>query len=291
MDYYQPQKNAKLDDIDEINKIDEIDDINDIDKIWSDYYQPEQESFLMTNRKEKKKKKNIKSKMLLNITEASIIVTHIFEKIVKNNLIIQNDSLKLGDYIYSINTNIIDSNGYIYYDKLNISIPLNTYLYYTSNLNHKFEIIRNNINKTIIITPCKLTDQINFKISPLTTFNIKDNIIFTKPNLLMIEWLTYNNIIIKNNLYLQYMINPFYKTKQNNLMVGLININQHPNSIKDIIKPYIDYIYNIDKYIELFTVLSVNTANSSKIDNHKTINKLILSDSNESEIFFNWLTT
>jgi hypothetical protein len=142
----------------------------------------------------------------------------------------------------------------------------------------------------ISINSSNLADQINFKITPYTNFNIKDNIIFTKPNLLMIEWLTYNNIIIKNSLFLQYMINPFYKTKQDNLMVGLININQHPTMIQDLVKPYIDNIYNIDRYIELFTVLSINNSNSTNIDNYKIINKLTICDSGEKEINLNWLS-
>jgi hypothetical protein len=74
-------------------------------------------------------------------------------------------------------------------------------------------------------------------------------------------------------------------------MIGLINIDQHPETVRDMLKPYISDIYNIDKYIEFFTVLAVNMANSAKIDNHKTINKITICDSNENELNLNWLAS
>lgn len=233
-------------------------------------------------------KKNQVKKNQFN--KAPIIVKQIFKNEININ-IDKNDSLKVGDYIMSINDNDIKQNCYIYLECINIDVPINTYLYYTQISKHKFKIIRNNKLMEIFINTKYLFNQINFKISITTIFSIKDNIIFAKPNLLMIEWLTYNNIIVKNNLYLQYMINPFYKTKQNNLMIGLINIDQHPETVRDMLKPYINDIYNIDKYIEFFTVLVVNMANSAKIDNHKTINKITICDSNENEINLNWIAS
>jgi len=144
--------------------------------------------------------------------------------------------------------------------------------------------------QVVDISPYKLIEQINLSIKLFSIMEIKDNIIFTKPNLLMIEWLLHNNIIFKNNLYLQYMINPFYKTDQNNLMVGLINIDNHPNCVRNILKSYIDNIYGVTKYMELFTVLIVNVSNSSNIYKHKMINKLIICDSNENELYLDWLS-
>ena len=227
------------------------------------------------------------SKKTLN-NRAPIVVKQILKNEKDINLN-KNDYLKVGDYILSIDNNNINSNCYIYLNCVNIDVPINTYLYYTQTVKHKFTVIRNNKLIEIFVTPQYLLSQINFKINTATTFSIKDNIIFAKPNLLMIEWLTYNNIIVKNSLYLQHMINPFYKTKQHNLMVGLINISQHPESVRDILKPYINNIYNIDKYIEFFTVLAVNMANSAKIDNHKTINKITICDSHENELNLNWI--
>jgi hypothetical protein len=117
-----------------------------------------------------------------------------------------------------------------------------------------------------------------------TNHIIKDNIIFCELNLLLIEWLIQNGIVLKNITYLRYTENPYFKSKNNCLFVGLINIEDHPKLIKDIFNQYADRIYNVKKYMEIFTVLGMNMENVKIND----INKLVICDSSENEILLNW---
>jgi hypothetical protein len=221
-----------------------------------------------------------------------LIVKQVFAEkdVVQNkNILTTISQMDIGDYIMSINDNDLNEDGCVYFDVANIHVPLNTYIYYSHISKHSFSVIRNNQLLTLLISSQNIINQINFKIDIYTTFCIKDNIIFSLPNLLMVEWLTYNDIIIKNNLYLQYMLTPFHKSKCLFLLIGLINIDQHPKSVRDIIKPYIDNIYQVTKYNEFFTVLSINGLGMQKFNNYKTINKITFCDSNDKELNFNWI--
>lgn len=227
-----------------------------------------------------------------NTINGPLIVKQVFsdKDVVQNkNIITTFGQINIGDYIISINNNDLNDDGYVYFDIVNIYVPFNTFIYYSNISKHTISLARNNQIITLLIPSQNIINQINFKIDIYTTFCVKDNIIFSLPNLLMIEWLTYNDIIVKNSLYLQYILSPFHKSKYLFLLIGLININQHPQSIKDTIKPYIDNVYHVTKYNELFTVLSINGLGTQKINNYKTINKITFCDSSDRELNFNWI--
>jgi hypothetical protein len=199
------------------------------------------------------------------------------------------DDFEIGDRIYSINNNIIIGDGYIYFEDIGINIPLNTYLWYSLENKFNINIFRRNKQISLKIDTELLDDKIPMNITKDTKYLIKDNIVFCIPNLMMIEWLTQNDIKLCNTLYLQYMNNPYFKPKHNYLLVGLINIKGHPSTIQDIFKPYEERIYNTREYLELFTILNINVSKSTNIDKHKSIDKLIICDSNETEILLSWI--
>jgi hypothetical protein len=216
-----------------------------------------------------------------------------------------NSYLKIGDTICSIDDQIINNQSMIFYDKLTIYlnnqsmiyynelkiyIPINTYIWYQSTKSNifKFKIIRDDKILNLNINNKRLDKQISFTINDTTEYKIINNIIIAKINLLMVEWLVENNIIFKSNLYLSYNINPFYYQKNNYIMIGIIDIEYHPNQINDIMSPYMKEIYSIDKYMQAMTILSINDKKIFNLNKINTISKMILSDSNEKEIILDW---
>jgi hypothetical protein len=139
-----------------------------------------------------------------------------------------------------------------------------------------------------------LPQQLSVSISENTCCIIKENIIYTTPNLLMIEWLNHNNIIFKNTIYLKHMIDPFYKIKQNYLMVGIINIQKFSNNIQDKLKPYLENMFtpyftntlDSDTYVEFFTIINSTYVSKlfSQSNDESYINKLSIHDAYENNI-------
>ena len=202
----------------------------------------------------------------------------------------EHNSLQIGDQIVSINNIRLDKNGYMMLSETKTLVPMHTYLWYNSNTKHVFEIIRDRKISYLHITSENILDKITFDIETYTNYKIIDSVIFCNPNLLMVEWLQNKELIFKNNLYLQYVLNPYYKSKFYNLMVGIINKDNQPNQIKETIKPYEANIYEQKKYVEFFTVLNINSSNSSNIISYDYLNKIIVSDSRENELTFSWLS-
>ena len=192
------------------------------------------------------------------------------------------NNLKIGDHIYSVDNNIITENGYIYFSELMINIPLNTYLWYSSLQKHIFNIYRGGKKYIFDIATELINDNISMNIYESTKYCIKDNIVICYPNLLMVAWLNFNEIRFCNSIYIQYMLNPYLKSENNYLFVKLINKHKHPQKIQKIFKPYKDRMYNVKKYLEIFTILNVN------INKKKSIDKLVICDINENRLSIDW---
>jgi len=201
-----------------------------------------------------------------------------------------NSGLNIGDKILMINNLFIDEDSLVFYDKVNIHIPLHTYIWYQSNSNNvfKFKIERNELIFSQNISSKRLDKQISFTISERTNYLIINNIIFCKANLLMVEWLVKNDIIIKSYLYQLYHTNPFYHYKNNYIFIGIIDIIEHPPQINDSINPYMKEIYSITKYMETMTILTINDKKNYNLNKIESIFKLVLCDSNEKEIILDW---
>jgi hypothetical protein len=202
------------------------------------------------------------------------------------------DSLQIGDQIVGINGLTLDAKGYIMMSDIKIAVPFHTYLWYNPASNYIFTLVRGNSVKNIKISSESLVDKISFDIGIQTNYIIIDNVIFCSPNLMMVEWLQNKELIFKNNLYLQHIMNPYYKPKYSSLMVGIINRESQPTNIRETLKPYEPNIYQNRKYVEFFTVTNLNSANVSNISNlqtHQYVNRLMVSDSRENELVFNWI--
>jgi hypothetical protein len=193
-------------------------------------------------------------------------------------------NILIGDIIYLIDNKPVLTDELINFKMININIPINTYLWYSVRSEHIFTVIRNMKMVKISLRSEPLLNKITPTMTIETNHIIKDNIIFCELNLLLIEWLIQNGIVLKNITYLRYTENPYFKSKNNCLFVGLINIEDHPKLIKDIFNQYADRIYNVKKYMEIFTVLGMNMENVKIND----INKLVICDSSENEILLNW---
>jgi hypothetical protein len=177
----------------------------------------------------------------------------------------------------------------VYFSDIKISVPINTYIWYILEDIVNLCVVRNNKLKQLYLISDNVETKISMSIDTKTKYMVKDNIVFCVPNLMMIEWLTHNDIILTNSLYLQFCNNPYFKPKHSYLFVGLLNISNHPTVIQDILKPYESRIYNPRMFMELFTVLNINLSKSTNIDIHKSIDKLIICDSNENELSLNWV--
>lgn len=200
-------------------------------------------------------------------------------------------TLNIGDCIFTINNINILPNGYILYHDIGLNVPLHTYIWYSNKKTHTFDILRNTKYMKLQIMTESLYNKLSVCINTKTLTIEKDNLIFCEPNLLLFEWLMRFNINPNNCTLLQYMENPFYAFKQTFMFVGITNIKNHPETIQQKIKPYIDniykpYLYNNDSIVnmELFTIL---TPNALKILTND-IDKLTICDSKEREIMLEW---
>ena len=131
-----------------------------------------------------------------------------------NKIYSTSKNILIGDLICSVDDKPI-KNGFVDFKTIDISIPLHTYLWYSTIKEHTFDIIRNyNYLRTTFKTE-KLLDHIMPSNEIDTNYIIKDNMIFCELNLLLIEWLVQNEIKLKNITYLQYFETPFFKSKNN----------------------------------------------------------------------------
>ena len=73
------------------------------------------------------------------------------------------------------------------------------------------------------------------------------------------------------------------------MMVALRNLQDQPLSIINTIKPYENYIYKIRDQIEFFNILEINSSKTININIIKSINRLIICDSNERILILNWV--
>jgi len=199
------------------------------------------------------------------------------------------DKLEINDYIQSVNDIVVENNGLLYFSDVNILVPINTYIWYLVGDKIKLCVTRNDKQKELYLTPKSINKKISINVQMETKYIIKDNIIFCIPNLMMTEWLTHNDIIYVNKQYLQYYDDPYMTIKNSYLFVSLIDIDNHPEEIREILKPYLSRMNNPRLFMELFTIKSINSSNTININSHESINKLILSDSNDRELFLNWL--
>ena len=182
------------------------------------------------------------------------------------------NNVHVNDIIININKNKI-INDLIYYNKLNIFIPINTFLWYESIMYNtfKFNIIRNGKKININIKTEQLKNKLFFDINTTTECYSIDNFIIIKPNLLMVEWLIENNIILKNYLYLCYMINPFKKIKNNYLLAGTHKY------IKELDEYYSELV-NINTHLQLFNIVNINQKKLYNINKIKFIKSIKLTD-------------
>lgn len=252
---------------------------NKLSNIFFDYH-PNQEYinnnlFMEFNYLNCAKKKDIEFKISDDKLEGNIIIsqTHYI------------DDLEIGDTILSIDGKQINEDGEIFSSELKIYIPLHTYIWYSFNSDeYNFVIYRNKKRIEIKVKSEKLIDKINLNTKKTTELLIKNNIIFCKPNLLMFEWLSHNDIYIKNYLYIQYKLNPYYIFKQKYLFVGLNDAYNHQKHINKILSEF----NKSNKYIDIFTILNVNGNKISNIENCKSINRISLCDIDETKIVLKW---
>ena len=135
----------------------------------------------------------------------------------------------------------------------------------------KFNIIRNGKKININIKTEQLKNKLFFDINTTTECYSIDNFIIIKPNLLMVEWLIENNIILKNYLYLCYMINPFKKIKNNYLLAGTHKY------IKELDEYYSELV-NINTHLQLFNIVNINQKKLYNINKIKFIKSIKLTD-------------
>lgn len=225
--------------------------------------------------------------LLLNLNTnrlSNVFFTMDNEQIIKNTY---TSLLKPDDKIISINNKKLNTKSMIYFEKIKLYIPSNTYLWYYSMYNNliKFNIIRDSKQLITNIKLYQLDKKISFGIESTTSFKIINNIIFAKSNLLMIEWLTHNDIIYRNEMYLNYMINPYYRYKNNYLFIGIIDIDQHPEQIKQKLNPYYK---DITKYMDSMTIISINNKKKFNMNKLDSIINLVLSDPFNNVLVLDW---
>jgi len=219
-----------------------------------------------------------------DIYNNKLLIKQIYSKLLKNN----KTKLMIGDIILSINDKSVDINGMIDDDVLGIKLPIQTYLIYTEvKTKLSINIIRNNLELNLKITTELLYDILGFEHNINTTYMINDNIITCVANIYMFDWLIENDICPKCNIYLEYkIINP-YKNKQL-IFVGFTELYKQPKHIINMITQYIPRIYELNDFMELFSIIKINSAKTININQSKTINKLILLDSDNNELSLDW---
>ena len=220
-------------------------------------------------------------KCILEKTLLNIFIDMTEDKNIVSNIHNKKSLLEIGDELLILNDNVINNDKTIYDNKLKIYLPFNTYIWY--NKNNNLVLIRDNklINLTIELE--NLNKRLSLKVEERTIEYRIEELIFCYANILMFEWIIFNNIMPKCKLYLEYKINPYYKTKLNYLLVGINNIDKHPLNVYNSIKKYFNYEY------EYGTVLSIPPYKTLNLDNIKSINKLIISNSYDEVIELNWL--
>ena len=100
----------------------------------------------------------------------------------------------------------------------------------------------------------------------------------------MIEWLTHNDIVYRDEMYLNYMINPYNRYKNQYLFMGIIDIEQHPEQINQILNPYNK---NITSF-ESMTIISINNKKISNMNKLDLIINLVMRDSMGKELVLDW---
>ena len=203
------------------------------------------------------------------------------EKNIISNIHGKKTLFEIGDEILSINNDVLNSNKKIYDNNFKIDLPFNTYIWY--NRVESILIVRNNKIISISVILENLEKRLSLKIEKNTKEYRINKLIFCYANLLMFEWIIFNNIMPKCKVYLEYKINPYYKSKLNYLLVGIENFENHPINIQNTIKKYFSYQYEFGR------ILSISSYKSVNLENIKTIDKLIISNSNDEEIELNWL--
>jgi len=190
--------------------------------------------------------------------------------------------------VHSINNKKIE-NGNVFFKNIKIYVPLNCYVWYSKrHIELKYiKFFNFNVPNTyniLYITKKNIFNMISIPSYTSTNFIIKNNIIFGELNLLLFEWLQYNNIIIKNKTYIEHIKDPFKKNKNIYVLIGLINKTQHPLHIHT----FFD-IYNKINECNMFSIIKIN--NQTKYSNNIFDNKnmsIILNDNYDSEIELDW---
>jgi hypothetical protein len=222
-------------------------------------------------------------KCILEETLLNIFIDLIEDSNIISNIHNNKSLLEIGDEILTINDNILNTKRMIYDNKLKIELPLHTYIWYNNKKKYNILIIRNRIAINLIINSEELNKRLSIKIEEKTKEYIIEQLIFCNANILMFEWIIFNNIMPKCKIYLEYKINPYYKMKSNYLLVGIYNLENHPFNVRDKIKKHLNYEYEFGK------VLAIPEYKTLNLDNIKSINILIISNSNDEEIELNWL--
>ena len=254
---------------------------------------------------------SIPSISIIKLVQRDNILNNIFINYIVNDIkaeypitVIQNhnekdktiNKLEVGDQIYSINDKKINKDGYIFFSEINMYVSLNTYLWYSTILENIVIICRDNKIIRLLIEREVLNEKILLMVEEDTKYKIINNKIFCVLNLMMIEWLTTNDITLRNTVYLQFMREPYLKSKCNYLFVGLVDIDEHPLMIRTLLKPY-----NINnkngkemEYLDLFTIININgystiLTKTTNIDKYRSIDKLTICDSNNKKLLLSWI--
>lgn len=220
-------------------------------------------------------------KVILDDLLLNIFIDLVDDKNIISNIHSKTTLLEIGDEILTVNDIVLNSNQMIYDDKFKIDLPFHTYIWY--NKSNILSIVRNCeiINVSVVLE--KLEKRLSLKLEEKTKEYRISKLIFCYANLLMFEWIISNCIMPKCKIYLEYKINPYYKSKLNYLLVGIENFENHPINVQNAIKKYFGYQYEFGR------ILSIPPYKSVKLDNIKSISKLIVSNSNDEEIELNWL--
>ena len=214
---------------------------------------------------------------------------NVFIKIDENQIITNTytQQLKPNDKIISINNNQLNTESMIYSDEMKLYIPLNTYFWYYSihSSQIKLTIIRNHKQLTLNIKPEQLDKKVSFNTESTTNYKLINNIILAKGNLLMIDWLVYNEIVFCNEMYKNFKINPFNRYRNNYLFMGIIEIEKHPEHI---IKTLQSYNKNIQKYMDSMDIIQINNKKIFNLNKLDTIMHLVLIDPANKELILDW---
>ncbi len=219
------------------------------------------------------------------------------------------NNLSVDDEIIKINNQKL--NQTIYSSELDIKVDIHTYLWYSNDRTHYFQIKRKDKNNIIDIKIGmeKLSKKLSINVSDTITSRYvinknvtrylenKNGLLFCALNLLMLEWSQRHNIIFKNSKISKYNKDPFEQTNNNYVCIGVKNLQKQNINIQNTLKEYDNnYLFDIKTFTSTKKGKVVNTFDNNILTSFKKFKEFInmsisdikLEDNSNSIIALNW---